>query len=386
MGILGLITLSLFHFPVALALGTVACAGYTWIWWQASRTTLNSKSDCAAAASPVCLIVACRNEATAIPDFFEHLKAVRGPLIQVIWIDDHSDDGSLELAQRCAHEFDIETQVQALPEGKQGKKAALNAAQALIADPVQWIWYTDADCLLQPNSLEALLSAAPDRGAVLGGLHFKGHRSFLSQYQQMENAALLLLTRWGLERKKLWMANGGNLLMHRSIQQTRSKPEWSGGDDIFTLETLHAQNPAKVAMAAVAVGCVHTGVETGFFPFLDQRLRWMRKTTAQVEKSTLEMQFFMGLFAALPWVFLIRAGFFVPHESAAYGGLALLAWVHKINVDLWVVLPALRRSGQIIPRSWAWALSIFQTIWLPILGLAAQLPISFSWKGRKLRA
>jgi hypothetical protein len=121
-------------------------------------------------------------------------------------------------------------------------------------------------------------------------------------------------------------------------------------------------------------------VETRLGDFIQQRLRWMRKTPLQQDKSSLALQITIGLFAFSPLYFLLVGLFFAPHESTGYAFLAASLWLGKAVIDLGLLAPALRKKGQ--PISCAGWLSVAQTLWLPLLGLLALWPMHFSWKGR----
>jgi hypothetical protein len=299
----------------------------------------------------------------------------------LIWIDDHSSDDSWPLAEEESSTCSFPVTLLSLPTGQEGKKAALNLGRLHIPAEADWVWFTDADCRLQPNSLACLIQAAPSGGIALGQLTFEGGPSLLSRYQKMENAALLALTQWGLSKGHLLMANGGNLLVHPRLIQPLNSQHSSSGDDIFALETTHQLQPELFGFAACSEASVRTSVETHWSAFVQQRLRWMRKTPLQQDKSSFSLQITLGLFAFSPVFFLCLGLFFAPDESMEYSLLAASLWLGKAIIDQWVLAPSLRKRGQDI--SAAWLLSILQTLWLPLLGLLALWPGNFAWKGRR---
>lgn len=371
---------SAFHFLPALIFTFLGLLMYGNLW--KSCDSLGSFSlETVSEAPSTWVLVACRNESTNIHAFFSALRASNTPIAGLIWVDDHSSDDSWQQAQKESKDCTFLVKLLSLPPGQEGKKAALNAGHLHIPAEADWVWFTDVDCRIQPQSLTCLTQVAPRGGVVLGQIAFDGGPGMLSQYQKMENAALLALTQWGLSRGHLLMANGGNLLVHPRLIQPLNSKHSSSGDDIFALEKTHLHHPELFTFASCPEAAVRTSVETRWADFIQQRLRWMRKTPLQLDKSSFALQIALGLFAFSPLLFLGLGLFFAPDESVEYGLLAASLWLGKAFIDQVVLAPSIRKRGQDI--SSAWLLSILQTLWFPLLGLLALWPGNFAWKGRR---
>jgi hopene-associated glycosyltransferase HpnB len=115
----------------------------------------------------VAVIVPARNEAAVIGQTIQSLlqQDYNGP-VHVFLVDDHSSDGTAEIARRTAAEAGLAdrlTIVQAGPllEGWTGKLWALSegveAATSFCADHY---WFTDADVVHEPENLSRLLARA----------------------------------------------------------------------------------------------------------------------------------------------------------------------------------------------------------------------------------
>lgn len=371
---------SAFHLLPALVFTLLSLLMYG-ILWKSCSSLRYSSPETPRDTERIWVLVACRNESENIPSFFSGLRTLHTPIAGLIWVDDHSSDDSFKQAEQEANGCSFPVKVLSLPTTEQGKKAALNFGRLHIPAETDWVWFTDADCRVQPNSLDCLIQAAPPGGIALGLLTFEGDNGLLSRYQKMENSALLALTQWGLSKGHLFMANGGNLLVHPRLLQPLSSKHSSSGDDIFALEGAYLRHPELFAFAICPQAAVRTSVESQWPDFVQQRLRWMRKTPLQKDKSSLFLQIALGLFAVSPLYFLWLALFFAPHVSIEYSALAASLWLGKAIIDHRILAPALRLKGQEI--SGAWLLSIWQTIWLPALGLLALWPGYFTWKGRR---
>jgi hypothetical protein len=371
---------SAFHIIPALTFTLLGLIAYARLWQKAGsqHSWTHSKSH---DSRHTWIMVACRNESVNIPVFFAHLRALSTPIAGLIWVDDHSTDDSVKLVDQEAKSCPFPVQLLRLPKDAQGKKAALNLGRCHLPTEAEWVWFTDADCRVQPHSLSCLLQAAPAGGVALGSLLFEGGTGLISEYQKMENSALLSLTEWGLSQGHLLMANGGNLLVHASLLQPLNGENSSSGDDIFALEPSYLRNPELFGFASCPNAAVRTSVESRLGDFIQQRLRWMRKTPLQQDKSSLALQITIGLFAFSPIFLLLLGLFFAPYESTGYALLATSLWLGKAVIDLGLLAPALRKKGQSISRA-GW-LSVAQTLWLPLLGLLALWPSHFSWKGRR---
>jgi hopene-associated glycosyltransferase HpnB len=115
----------------------------------------------------VAAIVPARNEAATIGKTVESLlgQEYPGPLGLIV-VDDHSDDGTAELARRAAEQMLASRRVtivlaKGLPEAWTGKLWALQqGVEAASSDSVQYFWFTDADIVHAPDTLQRLVSRA----------------------------------------------------------------------------------------------------------------------------------------------------------------------------------------------------------------------------------
>jgi len=150
-------------FAVVLALlwGGYAALGKR--WRIAPRLGPQSKSP---REVRVIAVVPARNEAGELPHTLPSLlQQSHGPLT-VILVDDHSSDGTGDVARRIAAELGASDRLivmtpPELPAGWAGKVWAqhngVEHARTLGAD---WLWLTDADIRHEPDVLERLLATA----------------------------------------------------------------------------------------------------------------------------------------------------------------------------------------------------------------------------------
>jgi hopene-associated glycosyltransferase HpnB len=125
----------------------------------------------------VVAIVPARNEVETIGHTVAALLEQDYPgEFSIIVIDDHSEDGTSQIAQRTAREKNAESRVEthpasALPAGWTGKLWALNEGVAKgAARPPTFYWFTDADIVHAPNTLRRLVARAEQSNLDLTSL------------------------------------------------------------------------------------------------------------------------------------------------------------------------------------------------------------------------
>ncbi|MFJ5927145.1 glycosyltransferase [Kitasatospora sp. NPDC092948] len=118
----------------------------------------------------VVAVVPARDEAGVLPLSLPSLLAQQYPgRARVVLVDDHSTDGTAELARMLAAAPGLELEVTTpppLPEGWTGKLWALRHGVARAGD-AEWLLLTDADIAHRPGSLRELVAAGEAHGLDL---------------------------------------------------------------------------------------------------------------------------------------------------------------------------------------------------------------------------
>src|ERR1700747_2945674 len=114
----------------------------------------------------VTAVVPTRNEAASIESVISALAAQDyAGEFSVIVVDDHSDDGTAQLARRAASSTKMASRIRVIsaPDligGWTGKLWALNAGVKESAAASEFYWFTDADVVHAPEALRHLVSRA----------------------------------------------------------------------------------------------------------------------------------------------------------------------------------------------------------------------------------
>ena len=146
---------------------------------RAMHDALDASARDASPAWPrVVAVVPARNEAELVGTTVASLLAQDYPgELSVIVVDDHSDDGTAQVALDAASDADSTERLTIvrsppLPAGWTGKLWALSngVAHAEQSDPPVWFLLTDADIRYAPRAVAALVSSAVAKRLVLSSL------------------------------------------------------------------------------------------------------------------------------------------------------------------------------------------------------------------------
>jgi chlorobactene glucosyltransferase len=196
--------------------------------WRASYSrSLDDMSDAVAGDMPlVSVIIPARNERRNIERCVRSVLASRYPSFDVIVVDDHSTDGTGEIARAIAAEDARVRVIDAPPlaEGWFGKQWAC-AAGARVANGTLLI-FTDADTWHAPDLMPRAVNALRDRAADL--LSVAGHQEMHSFWERVIQPQMfgLLASRYGgtehvsqARRPEDVIANGQFILVRRDAYE-----------------------------------------------------------------------------------------------------------------------------------------------------------------------
>lgn len=185
--------------PIA-AFWIAVVAAACWLRFRLPRLGL---PDPRIALPPLAVVVPSRNEAAAIEAATRSLLAQRYPDLQIVAVDDRSDDGTGEILDRLAGE-DARLRVihvAEVPEGWLGKNHACYAGSR--GTTATWILFTDGDVVFDEDALARAVGFAErhrlDHLVVLPRLVAPGffERAFVASFGIFMS---LKLRPWGLRR------------------------------------------------------------------------------------------------------------------------------------------------------------------------------------------
>lgn len=319
------------------------------------------------------VIIPFRNESSNIKVLLTSLENQREISSELIFIDDHSTDQSFEIIQTWANNKG-NVHVLKLPDNLQGKKQAISFA---VENSTQDYCLTlDADTWMEKDFLEHLkIPSQTDlqiRPVIMKGKHLIG--KFASTEYILFNALNYLIapiydmsaSGANLIFKKSTYLESGNLENHQHI---------SSGDDHFLLRNFQ-KCKAKIETTNQFQDVVYTNAPVNLKEYLNQRIRWLGKTTKKISIQELLIGmlitlYLIGSFLLLLWL-VLRGDF----------ELAIVLFFFRLITDsivfLYYTIPLKLNSQAIF-------LPIFQLIYpmffaIILIGSIAYKP---KWKGRK---
>jgi biofilm PGA synthesis N-glycosyltransferase PgaC len=223
---------------------------------------------------PVSVLIPCRNEAQRLPATLAAVLALRWQQLEVLVIDDASDDGSAALLESIAAR---EPRLRLLRlERHGGKAAALNAGVRLARHP--WLLCLDADSRPAPEALAWLMATCrrdPRLAAVTGNLRVANLGGLLGRLQAGEFALIMgVIKRAQSQLGYLFCASGAVVLLRRRALEAVGGWDPSQLTEDIDLTWRLQRAGWRVGFAARAL--VWTAMPDRLAPLWRQRLRWAR--------------------------------------------------------------------------------------------------------------
>ena len=323
----------------------------------------------------VSVIVAFRNEEKNLPALVESLLAQSYGKLEIILVDDHSEDASMSVAQSYA---DQRIKVVCSHDNISGKKAALKLGYEKSSGEI--LFFTDADCILERKCIElSVAKMLNDKCSMIcGPVCYIDRKGFLQKTMQLEFLSLTGSGAAGFFMGHPFMCNGANFAVMRDVYAAADTNEkYSSGDDVFLLHYVHKNH--KVGFAQYHECIVKTMPPKSIGEFFSQRVRWASKASGYRNPFAI---FVSGL------ILLMSLSLIVAFVAACVCHIYLLVFFclffMKLVVDSWFIMPVLRFYNRrklclaIIP------LTLLYPIYIVVTAVAS-IVFRPKWKGRKIR-
>ena len=308
-------------------------------------------------------------------------------LLEVIVVDDHSEDSTAEIARGFASSnfrlislSDLKT-----ADRNKGKKFAIDAGISAASGEI--IVTTDADCEHKPSWLRSIASyfESEDVYALTGPVQFRDRKGIFSSFQIIEFMSMIGVTGAGIKMGEFHLANGANFSYKRdayfAVEGFKDINHLASGDDVMLMQKIASNFDKKVAFLKSKDAIVYTDASRSIRDFVSQRLRWATKTSSYREKSvtaTWALVWMVCAFIVLNFILL----FFKPVPTI-YFLVALL--LIKLISDFYFLGSIARFFGleRLIHLPGYVVSSILQILYVLSIGLSALFVRKYSWKGRR---
>ncbi len=334
----------------------------------------------------VSVIIPARNEHENIGLLLGDISRQTYPAdhMEVIVVDDSSEDETAKLAQKGMQEYQIPGRVIRLQEvspNSSPKKRALT--EGINRASGELVITTDADCRAGTDWLKTMVSHYQKSGSVLlsGPVKHAPLKTFFSKIQALEFNSLIASGAGAIGAGTALMSNGANLAFRRkaflAVKGYEGNESFVSGDDVFLMMKLqqafgkHAITFVKNPGAIVSTAAKNTWQE-----FMEQRTRWASKTRAY--------KTFFALFTSLMVFFfnfllLISPLYLLLHPSG-YAWI-LAAWAVKFVIDAVLLFPVSRFLGQAHLFRYYAPAQFFVVFYISLAGFLG-MTTKFRWKGR----
>ncbi len=327
----------------------------------------------------VSILIPCRNEAENIHRLAGELKKLHYSNIELILVDDSSEDDTFELIEEVGI---IDWRIVPLRSPGEGKKVALEFAIDQAKGEI--ILCSDADCSFPENWVEGMISPFENKETqlVAGPVMVTGNGRFLGAFQKADWASILLLTSYFFSKNKPLMCSGANLAYRKSAflevgGYERNRNFSSGDDEFFLKKIVKTFGAGSCVYLPFAENLVQTKPEPSWKALINQRVRWAGKWKAHRSFSHAVSAVFSFL------VQLVWLGSFGLLTLGSIGFLVFgLVWTSKILAEKRSLGKVLRSLGIQYRKTDFVLTSFIHPIYVLAVGLGAIVG-NFTWKGRR---
>lgn len=340
------------------------------VLWLSARVPEPKRSD-----ERVSAIVVVRNEEQNIVRLLESFRSQTHQNLEVILVDDHSTDKTVEYAENLKLENLRILRLEEAERGTAPKKAGIEKAIREAAGSI--IFTTDGDCVLSPGLIAfyAALFCDPQVQMISGPVTFTRKKGLWNQLQTVEFSSLVGSAAVAIFLKKPIMSSAANLAYRKAaFLEAGGYSDNSGtasGDDEFLMNKIYQRYRNGIVFARNKKCIVETQTTQTLREFYNQRKRWAGKWNRgsnPVSQITAILIFLVN--ACTIW-FLATGKWDV--VLFRFFAEALFLTAVLIFFNRW-------KSIFYIPLT-----QLIYPFYAVFFGLISLIPTSYTWKGRRLK-
>jgi cellulose synthase/poly-beta-1,6-N-acetylglucosamine synthase-like glycosyltransferase len=353
---------------------------YVLLLWLISRTWKNQHSylKVSELKKSVSVVIPFRNELENLPDLIRSIRELSQTEVEILLIDDQSDDGSFEFLENNIAD---NPEIRILKSPGAGKKEAIEFGVKYSAGEI--ILSSDADCYFGSNWVSCMVAPFTDERVqlVAGPVLTLESDTVFQRFQRLDWASILVVTNYFFQKKNPVMCSAANMAYRKStflqVNGFEGNKSFLSGDDEFLLKKITSQYSEEscVYLSQTEV-LVMTKSMKSWPDLLNQRIRWAGKWKAH-------QSLIHGLAALIPFliqvIWILSVVFLVQIENGGY--ILILSWSLKIIIEKQVLGSVL--IGYSFPSDWID--SIVAGLAHPIYVMAVGVGVlrgKFNWKGR----
>jgi cellulose synthase/poly-beta-1,6-N-acetylglucosamine synthase-like glycosyltransferase len=327
----------------------------------------------------VSLVVAMRNEEQSILNLLTSIASqdIHPGKFEIILVDDHSDDQTGKKIQEWMRD-NPQVQCRYVSSKEQGKKQALTLGIKLARGSI--ILTTDADCILPPNWISVMTNSfSPETTMVIGLVRIQQDPSLFSSIQSLEFSSLIGSGVALLSLGFPVMCNGASLAFRKTsfdaVNGYEDNFHIPSGDDEFLMRKINIKFPGSIRPIYYSPEVVTTRAHTRLKDFINQRLRWAGKWSANNSLLAKGLAIFILLFQ-ITVVIAFSLLIFSSHRLVA---ISLLG--SKFLLEGYFLVKVNRSTSQRFSMIAFLILQGLYPFYVLFIGTFSQL-LGYEWKGR----
>lgn len=327
------------------------------------------------------IVIPARNEAEHISKCLDGILDQDYPdaLFEIIVVNDHSSDNTAEVVDSYKVKYNNITLLDAAQLGSTNKKGAITAAVDIAAN--DYIILTDADCTHPKTWLQSINSFVQSTGGLMlyAPVIFKANNWF-EKIQSLEFAGLVGIGGSAIALKNPNMCSAANLIFTKNVFKEvdgyYDNEHIGSGDDEFLLHKVFKKYPERVHFLKDKRAIVNTSANTSIKALVNQRRRWVSKSTKYENRYITAILVGAYLFNFSIFAFLVLSPL---NKSFLIHGLTILGCKTLVEG---LFLNSLARFFSIRPYMLLLPLAEpFHILYVLIIGIWANIT-SYQWKGR----
>lgn len=329
----------------------------------------------------VSILVPFRNEAQNLPAIFHGIISLQYRPLQVLWIDDHSEDEGLKILNALTDKFGFEEiEIEIFKNKGIGKKMAVQTGIERAFGDI--ILTTDADCFLPNDWVENKLKGFSDPKVMMvaGPVISQKSKGFFSVFQQIEWSSIILITKVGFELQAPLMCSAANMAYRKKafveVDGYNGNLDQLSGDDEFLLKKISKRFGID-SVCFMTDNLVMTKPHATWGSLFSQRVRWSSKwrshtSLAHMAASILPVLIQLVFISSICLIWKGKIGIF----------LFLILWMSKILAERKVLGEVLETYG-IKFATWNYVLTGIIHPFYVLVSAIGGIFGKFEWKGRK---
>jgi cellulose synthase/poly-beta-1,6-N-acetylglucosamine synthase-like glycosyltransferase len=335
----------------------------------------------------ISVIIPARNEEQCIQDCISSILNQDYPsqLFEIIVVDDNSTDKTNQIVKDIIRNYsNCSIKLIQLADHDVTSSFKKNAiTQAVKEASGDLIVTTDADCTMNHGWLSSIASfyLVNHPAFISSPVCYSEEDTFFKKIQSIEFLSLIYSGASLISLGFPVMCNGANLAFEKKVFDEvsgyDSEIKFASGDDVFLMMKIKKKYPNRIAFLKSIDAMVYTKPSQSIGSFIQQRKRWVSKSSGYKSFAPLFVALVIFLFNAL----IVFSSIFAIYFKGLWSTIAALLII-KFLVDL----PAISGSLKFAKKTqflWLYLpMQLIYPIYITIIGIVGNIG-GYNWKGRK---